>query len=76
MTNLHIKIIICNLGILYLMNKSLFKQIKIKNNTLSDILFNCEVEEGNQMITTISVSIISFILCFIESKIGILLNNF
>ena len=30
MTNSHIKIIICNLGIIYLMNKSLLKQIKIK----------------------------------------------
>lgn len=76
MIELNIEMILCNLGVLYLMNKSLFKQIKIKDNTISDILFNDEVEEGSQTITTISLLIIFFILCFIESKIGILLNNF
>lgn len=76
MTNSHIKIIICNLGIIYLMNKSLLKQIKIKDNTLSDILFNEDIRKENMFIAYTTIMIIAFLLTFIERKIGILLNNF
>lgn len=76
MTNSHIKIIICNLGIIYLMNKSLLKQIKIKDNTLSDILFNEDIRKENMFIAYTTIMIIAFLLTFIENKIGILLNNF
>ena len=75
MTNSHIKIIICNLGIIYLMNKSLLKQIKIKDNTLSDILFNGYIRKENMFIAYTIIMIIAFLLAFIENKIGILLNN-
>lgn len=76
MTNSHIKIIICNLGIIYLMNKSLLKQIKIKDNILSDILFNEDIRKENMFIAYTTIMIIAFLLTFIENKIGILLNNF
>ena len=76
MTNSHIKIIICNLGIIYLMNKSLLKQIKIKDNTLSDILFNEDIRKENMFIFYTTIMIIAFLLTFIERKIGMLMNDF
>ena len=58
------------------MNKSLLKQIKIKDNTLSGILFNEDIRKENMFIAYTTIMIIAFLLTFIERKIGILLNNF